>query len=420
MALREERTEGLTIKQNMLWNSFGSLISLGCQWVITVLVARLANGYDSAGVYSLAMSVYGIFTPLAQYRLYTYQVSDVKGEYTIGEYLSFRLISTAAALVLTIAYSLVTCSFSTIPAILLYGLYKTAGLIIDVFHGADQVHHRMDYIGKSLAFQGILSLLAFVILFTTTSSLEVALIGMILATCCVGFFYDYPRTVKLERFNIGITFDRAKKLAMGCASIVIAGIACSAAPSIPRQYVSATLGNAALGAYASMAAPVAIIQMGVCYIYNPLLSYFSESYLGKDYKRFSQLFLITILGTALIGVVCGALLNTLGARFLIFVYGDSISSYLYLMRPLVFLAILTGLMWFVNDLLIAIRSFRATLVGSILALLISMVITIPTVTIFGLDGITIASALACFAGVVYMIAALACRAKAHFVGSSVD
>ena len=67
-------------------------------WFILPMVNKRAGGspilwFSDAGLYSLSMSVYGIFFPIAQYRMYTYQVSDVNGENTVGEYLSFRLLT---------------------------------------------------------------------------------------------------------------------------------------------------------------------------------------------------------------------------------------------------------------------------------------------------------------------------------------
>ena len=106
----------LSIKSNILWSSIGSIIGLSCQWLISVLVVRLSFGFSDAGLYSLSMSVYGIFFPIAQYRMYTYQVSDVNGENTVGEYLSFRLLTILLSLVLTFAYSLFTCPVSSLWA----------------------------------------------------------------------------------------------------------------------------------------------------------------------------------------------------------------------------------------------------------------------------------------------------------------
>ena len=97
----------------MAWNSAGSFFNLLCQWLITVLVLRLSVGYDAAGVYSYVMSVYLIFAPVVDYRLYVYQISDLHGEHTLGEYLGLRLITGGLGIVLLMAYSqaLPTCCF---------------------------------------------------------------------------------------------------------------------------------------------------------------------------------------------------------------------------------------------------------------------------------------------------------------------
>ena len=44
-------------------------------------------------------------------------------------------------------------------------VFKAVGLLIDILHGADQQHRRMDYIGKSFIAQGLSTLAAFVAVF---------------------------------------------------------------------------------------------------------------------------------------------------------------------------------------------------------------------------------------------------------------
>ena len=76
----EPAPKELSAKANMAWNAVGSIINLASQWLITILIVRLSDGFNAAGVYSLASSIYAIFAPLGQYRMKVYQVSDVKGE----------------------------------------------------------------------------------------------------------------------------------------------------------------------------------------------------------------------------------------------------------------------------------------------------------------------------------------------------
>ncbi|MDY3980554.1 MAG: polysaccharide biosynthesis protein, partial [Paraeggerthella sp.] len=261
-SMAENGVEPLSIRQNMLWNSGGSITYLACQWLITILVVRLSDGYEAAGTLSLAMSVYNIFSPLAIYRMYTYQVSDVKRENSVGEYLAFRAITSSAALLGCLVYAALTCPTSSLLAVVLYAVYKVAGLLIDVLHGLDQVNRRMDYIGKSLIIQGLFTLAAFCSVFVATSSLELALVSMTVVTVLVGVLYDYPRSSRFESMKVGISREKALHLLRYCFPIVIAAVACAAVPSIPRQFLSFSQGEAALGIYASVAAPVAIIQMG--------------------------------------------------------------------------------------------------------------------------------------------------------------
>lgn len=387
-------TEPLSTKQNMLWNSAGSITNLALQWLITVFVVRLSSDYEAAGVLSLAMSVYNIFSPFAVYRMYTYQVSDVKRENAIGEYFAFRIFTCSIALTFCIVYSIATCASGTWFAIGLYACFKIVGLLIDVLHGEDQLDGRMDYIGKSLMLQGVTTFVSFCVVFGVTQSLEAAIASMAVATILVGLIFDLPRTRRLSPIKIGISKKKAMRLLMYCLPITLATIACSAAPSIPRQYLAFTQGNEMLGIYASVAAPAAIIQMGASYIYNPLLSLFARHHLKGNKQAFRKLFVRALLGIIGIGVVCAIGFELLGPIVLPLVFGESIRPYCYLLLPIVAFSLATAYVWFVNDLLVALRSFKGSFIGNTVALAASIPFTFPLVDCFGMNGVSFAGIVA--------------------------
>ncbi len=404
----------LSIKQNMLWNSVGSLTNLGCQWVITVLAVRLASDYEVAGVYSLAMSVFNMFAQVAQYRMYTVQISDVRKDNSVGEYFTFRLITVGASLVVLTLYALATCRIGALLAIVLYAIYKSAGLVIDVMHASDQVGHRMDYIGKSLVMQGVCSLVSFVVVFGAFGSLEGALVLMAVSTAAIGMFYDYPRSSKIDPIKLGISFEKTKSLLLGCLPIVLAGAAAAAAPSIPRQYLSWEMGDSALGIYASVAAPVAIIQMGATYIYNPLLSYLVERYLDKNRQSFNGLIRKVVLGILAVGIACSVALLFVGKMLLVLLYGESIAEYVYLLQPMILCAFLTGLAWFINDLLVALKNYKGVFIGSASSLVSAMAVMVSCVAVFGLNGVTVANIISNVVCLAYQSVVLARQARRWF------
>ncbi|WP_244596979.1 lipopolysaccharide biosynthesis protein [Paraeggerthella hongkongensis] len=387
-SMAENGVEPLSIRQNMLWNSGGSITYLACQWLITILVVRLSDGYEAAGALSLAMAVYNIFSPLAIYRMYTYQVSDVRRENSVGEYLAFRIVTSSAALLGCLVYAALTCPTSSLLAVVLYAVYKVAGLLIDVLHGLDQVNRRMDYIGKSLIIQGLFTLAAFCSVFVATSSLELALVSMTVVTVLVGVLYDYPRSSRFESMKVGISREKALHLLRYCFPIVIAAVACAAVPSIPRQFLSFSQGEAALGIYASVAAPVAIIQMGASYIYSPLLSVFSEQYAEKRAKDLAVTFCKVVLGVAAIGAICAVGFEFLGPWLLTLIFGQSIEPYTYLLIPIIMSAIVSAYVWFFNDLLVALRCFKGSFVGNILSAVVALPVTFFFVNTFGMNGVS--------------------------------
>lgn len=393
----------LSLRQNMLWNALGSLSYLGCQWLITVLVVRLSNGFDAAGVLSLAMSVYNIFSPLAIYRMRTYQVSDVNHEYSVGEYLSFRMITCALALFAAIVYSTATCPSDAFLAILSYMIYKTCSLLIDVLHGLNQQKRRMDYIGKSLMLQGIASLFLFFLGLTLFNDVVVTFLVMALGIAIVGFAYDLPRARHFEDIKIGIAPKRALHLLRYCFPIVVAAIACAAVPSIPRQYLSFYTGTSALGIYASVAAPVAIVQMGANYIYNPLLGYFSEAYKNKEFKNFGIMLTKASLGIGAVGFATAIALKILGEPLLILMFGRDIAVYTYLINPMIICALITGYVWFLNDILVSLRDFKGSLVGNSLSAALSIPATLALVPLFGMNGVSFSCILSYGLGALAML-----------------
>ena len=55
---------------DVLWNSVGSLVYLGCTWLTTVLVVLLSDDYQASGSLAIAMAVGNVFSTIALFRVY--------------------------------------------------------------------------------------------------------------------------------------------------------------------------------------------------------------------------------------------------------------------------------------------------------------------------------------------------------------
>lgn len=412
--MTDKTASGLTIKQNMLWNMMGSAIGLACQWIISILVVRLASDMASAGIYSLAMSVYAIFSPIANFGLYTYIITEMEDRFSIGEYVTLCSLTSSATIIVTTVYAMFTCRSNAWTPIAIYAIYKGIATVLDILHAADQRAHRMDFIGISLAAQGILSLLGFIAFFLITDNLTITIGVMALLTLAVGLLYDLPKARSLYEIKFGITKKKALAILSGCALIVVANMANGAFASLPRQSLSTIMGDSALGIYASVATPVAIIQVGATYIYNPLIGYFAEAFHQKDKRTFAKYGVVTIGGIALVGIMAifGGLL--LGRPVLNLLYGSTVASYSHLLTPLIVSSIFLGIAGFLSQLLVAVRSLRLMLIGGVAALIVSLVSSHPLVIALGMNGATLALILATLTSIAISLIGIAIQTKERF------
>lgn len=361
-----------SVKQNMVWNSAGSLIYYGLQWLITVLIVRLSSGYDAAGQLSLAMAIAQIFTPFALFRIRAFQISDVKGEYSTGEYVGFRIFTIGVSFVLITIYMFLTCDLSTIPVIFLYVVYKSIEVFIDVLHGLDQKKERMDYIGISLILRGFLSFISFCGVLFLFNNLAFAVLSMIVWTLLICIIYDWQKAKKLDALTPKINKALFISLSKRCFPAVIAAFFCIAAPSLPKQYLAYMCGDTALGIYSSINNPAIIIQVGATYIYSPLLVSFSKLFNTHKTREFQQQFVKVFLGILALSVFCAIIFLIFGKNLLVLFYGESIIPYEYLLQPALICTFFTALVWLLADLLIVVRNLKGNLLGNLAAFLITI------------------------------------------------
>lgn len=375
----------LSIKNNMMWNSIGSLISLVCQWLTTVLVVRLSSGYDAAGALSLAMAISNIFAPIALFSIRSYQVTDIQNKTTSCEYVAFRLITIGFAFCVTLLYTFFTTELNVIPVVAIYLVYRICDIFIDVLHGIDQRHMRMDFCGKSMALRGLLSLISFSLVLAVSNSLLLSVLAMSISVFPV-IIYDLKAASTFESVKPSITLKKCVELFVACLPAVI-GTACnSAIITVARQTLGFQLGTTVLGIYASVCTPVVIIQSCARYIYAPLLGPLARKLDAGNYRAYFKSLskiLVAFFFLTLVGLFGFRLF---GALFLSLVFSPELASYAYLFDLAVVSVIMCALVSFLGDQLIAMRSAMAVFIGNAVGLLFSALFSCYCISVFGMNG----------------------------------
>lgn len=254
--------EKLSLKANLLWNSMGSFVYLICQWLLTLLVVRFSNGFNNAGYLTLAISVTNIFYNLACFNVRPFLVSDIKREYEIEDYVTFRLVTCIIATILCFLYILFfNYTVDQLICIMLFMIYKIGEAIVDLFHAFEQRKSRMDIGGISLFCRGIISLTSFFVALKLGCSINIAIVFMIIFTYIFIFFYDYRKVKIFEDIKIHFNKKKIYKLFISFFPLAIGSFLGTTSTSLPRQYLETILGTESLGIYGTVATPAVIVQV---------------------------------------------------------------------------------------------------------------------------------------------------------------
>lgn len=392
--IKAHQTKGLTLFQNMAWNSIGSMTYLVCQWLVTLVVVRLSQGFDNAGILSLAMSVTAVFHCLALYNMRSFQVSDLSGAYPDGVYTASRLLLGLCALLAAGLYALIG-GYTQVQrwCILLYMGFKLTEAFCDVIHGAVQKRERMDIEGKSMILRGIATLAAFAVVFRATGSLPWAIAAMALSGAAVILFFDIPQSARIAPIRPAFDFQKIKGLIKACFWLFFSSILSNAMLSLPKIILEQAHGSAVLGVYSAVAAPTLLVQVLSTYIFNPLLTSFTYQLRQRQSVRFRAMMLKcfgAILGITALALAASKFLGAWGLNLL---YGVKTAGYEALLYPLVVNTALTAFVWFLNMVLIVMRRIKALALACVAGLAACAALCFLLIGPMGMWG-------ACWAGII--------------------
>lgn len=380
----------LSIKENVIWNTVGSLFYQGCIWLITVLVVVISKGYEASGILAYAMAIGNIYSPIAQFGTRTFQVSDVNNEFSVHNYSGFRILTSIISLLVCLIYLVLTTSnASLIAPSLVFLLFKLDESICTLFYSTEQKGGRMDYIGQSQIIRGLLCLASFSLTLTMFNSVTSALTSMLISSGITTLLFDYPRASHFGNFAPMIDMRTIKKLVKACTPAVLASFFMSSIVSIARQQFGMIGGEESLGIYASVATPSVLIQALAQYIYSPFIEPFSRK-IGCNRVRDSLVFFVKVL-TLLFAILLLAegMLYCAGKPLLLFIYGGTIAPYIDLL-PLVLLStLLIGIEYYLVDALVVMRKQNLAALSCFLSFALSLLLNRPLIEQFGMNGISL-------------------------------
>ena len=373
----------MNYKRQALYNTVGNLVYLLSLWLISVLTVRL-SGFEAAGVFSLAMSIGNIFYFIAVYGMRSFQASDSVYQYAPRDYILLRGITTAASLVLLLGYlALAGYSVYVSLAIFIYSVYRFFEAYSDVFFGELQRVGHLEVCGVSMSCKGVLSVLAFALVFGKTQNLNWALLAMSAVACAALFLYDIRGYKKYRNRAVDQPAHPPMELLKAGFPMLLTTLFPIIVTAVPRLALERCWGEAVLGAYSSVSAPTVLITSIVPNVLAAFMTLFGLCYHRGEYQRLLKMLGIVLLCTAAFGLAACAVAFFLGDPVMSLIFGEAIRPHLYLLIPLILATTVYALSMAANSILISIRQpFWLTLCAAS-ALVTSLAISYPLVRAFG-------------------------------------
>ena len=380
----------LPVKYQTALSAIGVVFLNFAQWIISVLLVRM-DGYEAAGIFSLAMSISNVFAFFSNYGLRNYQITDTQKKFSDRQYLLARYELVIAAGLACSVYLLTASGYSRQEkwAIFLYLAYNLFNMVGDTLLGSIQIRNHLEINGYSCMAKGFVCLTAFLSAFWISHDVVTALAAMAIGSLIVVIFYDailYRKYVpKSSSVRTG-DWQHSLQLWPACFTLMLALVVPIVTAAIPRRTIQSLLGVDQLGVFSSIFTPTVIITTLTPTVLMAFLPRFASIW---ENGCTHQLRSMVIAG---LGFFAGGTLLAFAAAFLCgrlvmrLLFGAEILEYFPLLYWAVLATVCSAVTSFFNGILTAIRRTGSIAVFTAGALLLTVLLTRPLVERFGIYG----------------------------------
>ena len=363
-------------KKDYIWNSIGSFLQSAISPILLIVITRL-NGVGDSGLFSFAMSLSVVFWAISLWGGRTYQVSDVKKEFSSGDYIVVRFISSLIVAVFSISFCVLS-GYDLIKTELIMVLvsFKILESIADSMYGVLQIHNRLYIAGISLTMKSVFSFMLFTLVDILTKNIIYGALSIFIVNIVVVIFYDIPWMKHVE--SVGLTkknIMQAGKIMKKTAEVFVVVFLTMFSLNIPRYFLDKYHYDQ-IGYFGIMAMPITLLTLFISFVLQPNVVNLSELLKEKKIKEFTKIVSKIDFITFTLGILFVVSSYLIGVWALNTVFGIDINNFRIDLTIMVIGAVANAFVSIYVNLLIILRRFKGQfytlLVTNILAVILSV------------------------------------------------
>jgi len=368
------------IKKDYLWNSLGSLLQSAISPVLLIVITRL-NGIDDSGLFSFALSLSVVFWAVSLWGGRTYQVSDVKREFSSGGYVAVRFIASLIVAISAVVFCVLNGYNATKTGlIMILVTLKMLESIADSLYGVLQIHHKLYVAGMSLTMKAMLGFAAFMAVDIVTKNVIYGTLAILLVNVLIIFLYDilWVRRVEVITANKKLLKEytgQAIAIMKHTSAVFVVMFLTMFSLNIPRYFLDKSHPDQ-IGYFGIMAMPITLLGLFISFIIQPNVVNLSELLVKGKLKEFARIVSKINHITFGIGVLSVVLSYLVGVWVLNTIFGININNFQLDLTIMVIGAAANAFVSIYVNLLIIMRRFKGQfytlLLTDILAVVVSM------------------------------------------------
>ncbi|MGV1004086.1 MAG: lipopolysaccharide biosynthesis protein [Candidatus Nanopelagicales bacterium] len=321
--------KALSLRLNFSWHLGGTLIYNLSQWLLVVVLARLA-GPAVVGQYVLASAVaMPIFLGVGM-NLPVVIATDARRVFSLRDYFRARVVLTALSFLLTMVVGVIIgMSAAELAVLAAVAGCRVAEAYAQAGYGYFQLRGRLDMTAKSMSGRGVVGVVAFALGFLASGELLGACLAMLASWFLAIVAWDRVRIVALAADDPAAKLDtkgepgQTRRIIAKSWPLGIDAGSRSLALNAPRYAIQWWLGSASLGVFAALANFALAISLVTAALSAPVVPVLSRHFAGGHRTAFIRLHVRLVAFAAAIALagVVGAVL--VGELFVRLVFGPA-------------------------------------------------------------------------------------------------
>ena len=368
------------IKKDYLWNSLGSLLQSAISPVLLIVITRL-NGIDDSGLFSFALSLSVVFWAVSLWGGRTYQVSDVKREFSSGGYVAVRFIASLIVAISAVVFCVLNGYNATKTGlIMILVTFKILESIADSLYGVLQIHHKLYVAGISLTMKAMLGFAAFMAVDIVTKNVIYGTLAILLVNVLIIFLYDILWVRRVEVINVSKKLCKeyiaqAVAIMKHTSAVFVVMFLTMFSLNIPRYFLDKSHPDQ-IGYFGIMAMPITLLGLFISFIIQPNVVNLSELLVKRKLKEFAQVVSKMNHITFGMGVLSVVLSYLIGVWVLNVIFGININNFQLDLTIMVIGAAANAFVSIYVNLLIIMRRFKGQFYTLLLTDILAVVVSI--------------------------------------------